>query len=182
VRWDDLFADLEGQLEEAERAELAVEVADRTRLELGRVTLVDRLRAALDRPVGVELRGAGSVTGRLLEVGPDWLLLEERREVLVPLAALLVVTGLPARVAAPLPEARARTRVRLATALRGLVRERAPVAVTLVDGTLLQGTLDRVGADHVDLALHEPGEARRPGALRGVRVLPVPALGAVRSA
>jgi len=181
MRWDALFADLEAQLEEVDRAELAAEVADRTRRELALVALGDRLRAAAGRPLEMHVRGAGRVAGRLLEVGPDWLLAEERHEVLLPLSALLAVTGLPPRTAAPQQQTVVSRRLRLGAALRGLVRERATVAVTLVDGTVLQGTLDRVGADHVDLAEHVTGEARRAASVRRVSTLPFEALGLVRA-
>ncbi len=46
MRWNDLFADLENQAQAWERAELDVEVADRSRAEQATVALVDRLLAA----------------------------------------------------------------------------------------------------------------------------------------
>jgi hypothetical protein len=55
------------------------------------------------------------------------------------------------------------------------------VQVVLRDGSVLAGTFDRVAADHVDLAEHPAGEARRAGAVRQVRLLPLAALGAIRS-
>lgn len=181
MRWQGLFDDLEGQFEAAEAAELATEIGERTRREAARLRLVDRLRAAEGAALAVTLPGAGVVRGRLLDTGSDWLLLEEggAREVLVPLAAVLGVTGTGPRSAAP-DEGPVAKRLDLRWALRGLARSRAGVALGLVDGTQVTGTLDRVGADHLDLAEHGLGEARRAGAVRQVRLVPLSALALVR--
>lgn len=183
MRWDDLFADLESQLEAAEAAELAGEVTDRSRREAGQLRLVDRLRPSVGGVVTLHCLGAGSVRGRLLDVGVDWLLVEETalNELLLSAAALLGVTGVSNRSDVPGSESEVARRLDLRWALRGLARNRAGVQVVLVDGSVLGGTFDRVGADHVDLAEHPPGEARRAGAVRQVRVLPLAALSIVRS-
>lgn len=183
MRWQALFDDLEAQVEAAEAAELHGEVADRTRQELGRLRVVDRLRAAEGHPLSVTVWGLGAVHGRLLDAGPDWLLLEETgmREALVPMAAVLSVSGLGPRAGVPLSEGEVGRRLDLRWALRGLARDRAGVAVTLRDGSVVTGTLDRVGADHVDVAEHAPGEPRRAGAVRQVRLVPLSAIALVRS-
>lgn len=183
MRWQALFDDLEGQYEAAEAAELAAEVADRSRREAAGLRLVDRLRPAVGATVSVHLPGAGLLRGRLEDCGTDWLLLREEgaREVLVPLAAVLGVLGPGARTAAPEDGPVARS-LDLRWALRGLARSRAAVALVLTDGEVVTGTLDRVGADHLDLAEHGLAESRRPGAVRQVRLVPLSALVLVRSA
>ena len=130
----------------------------------------------------VHLPGAEVLRGRLRDAGADWLLLEEGtgRDVLVPLANLLGVTGLGAQTAVPDDGAVAK-RLDLRWALRGLARSRAGVTLGLVDGAVLTGTLDRVSADHLDLAEHAPDEPRRAGTVRQVRLVPLAALASIRS-
>ncbi|MCU1594933.1 MAG: uncharacterized protein JWO12_2325 [Frankiales bacterium] len=183
MRWDELFADLEAQLEAAAAAELAGEVRDRTRREHSLLGLVDRLRASSGHTLAVLTQGAGTVHGRLLDVGSDWILLEEtsRSELLLSTAQVLGISGVGVRSDVPGAEGEVARRLDLRWALRGLARSRIGVQVVLVDGSVLAGTIDRVGADHVDLAEHAAGEARRASAVRQVRVLPLPALTAVRS-
>jgi hypothetical protein len=182
VRWEALFDDLEAQADALAAAELQAEVADRTRREHALLGLSDRLRETEGHPLAVTVWGAGTVHGRLLDAGVDWLLLEETgRDVLVPLASVLGITGLGARSAVPGSDGDVGRRLDLRWALRGLARDRAGVAVVLRDGSALNGTLDRVGADHVDVAEHAPGEARRAGAVRQVRLVPVTALALLRS-
>lgn len=182
VRWERLFADLEAELEAAEHADLEAEVADRTRAELSQVRLVDRLRAVVDADLALTLPGAGAVRAVLREVGSEWVLVEEApgREALIPLARVLAIAGLRRAAAPPGSEGRVVSRLGLVTALRALVRDRAPVVVVLVDGGAVHGTLDRVGADHVDVAEHPAGEPRRAGAVTGVRTVPLDAIALVR--
>lgn len=183
VRWQALFDDLEAQLAAAEAAELAGEVAERSRLEVGRLRLADRLIAATGAALTVRLPGTEPVRGTLLDAGVDWLLIDTGSgvEVLVPLAAVLGVSGAGARTAAAEGSGVVSRRLDLRWALRGLVRSRAGVSVVLRDGSTVSGTLDRVGADHVDLAQHAAGEARRAAAVTGVLLLPLSALVLVRS-
>ena len=182
MRWTSLFADLEAQFEAAEAAELELEVRDRTRREAALIRTVDRLRAARGAEVVLALPGTGPLPGVLRDAGEDWVLLEQpgAREVLVPLAAVLSVTGLGRRATQDTGEVARRLDLRWA--LRGLARARTPVQVGLVDGSVLSGTLDRVGADHVDLAEHVAGQERRAPSVLGVRLVPLSALALVRSA
>jgi hypothetical protein len=183
MRWDELFRDLEAQAEESDRAALAGEVADRARRELATVSLSDRFRAHVGQPVTVRLAGSLTVSGAVSEVGPDWVLLDETPagSALVALEAVLTVSGGGSRAAAPGAAGVVAGRLALGVALRGLARDRAAVAVHLVDGSVVTGTIDRVGADFLDVTEHAPGEPRRREAVRGVRWVAFRALAAVRS-
>jgi hypothetical protein len=184
VRWDELFADLEGQAASAEAAERAAEVADRTRREVGRLRLVDRLRAASGTSLVVRVLGGEVLTGQVADVGADWVLLElpGTRAALVPLTAVVALSGLGPRTDLPGAEGAVVAKLDLRYALRRLVRDRAVVEMVLSDGTAVSGTLDRVAADHVDLAQHEVEQARRPRAVRQVLQVPLGAIALVRLA
>lgn len=181
MRWDRLFRDLEAQLDAADAAELHAEVADRTRRESALVAMVDRARGAAGSRVSVRVTGAGVVDGVLLEAGSEWLLLAEPggREALLPLTAVVSVAGLNVRTASPAGQVFAR--LGLAAALRAIARDRAAVSVGLVDGSVLTGTLDRVGVDFAEVSIHGAGEAPRRSEVSGVRLLPFSALALVRS-
>ena len=180
MRWTYLFADLEAQAAGLADAELDGEVAERSRIEAGRLTLVARLRGSLGHPVALRCAGAGPCSGRLDQVGADWLLVAEESgaEMLVPLRSLLCVGGLGRHSAMPVPAPRVELGLRVV--LRGVARDRAPVRLVLTDGTPVDGTIDRVGADYLEVAEHPAGEPRRPGRVRGVRTVPLPAVGLLR--
>jgi hypothetical protein len=182
VRWQRLFDDLEGQAEAYEAAEFDAEVSERGRYEVGQVRLVDRFRGAVGHPVDVCCRGAGRVSGRLQRVGADWLLLEEQpdRHVIVACAAVTSIVGLGALSASPGSEGQIGARLDLRRALRGVARDRSAIQALLVDGSTVVGTLDRVGADFVEVAEHPQREPRRFGTVRGVRTVPLAAVAAVR--
>lgn len=181
-RWRALFDDLEAQADAIAARELQAEVSDRIRREAALLGIADRLRAGVGQHLTATVEGAGPVTGLALEVGPDWLLLADpaEREVLIPFRALLGVVGVGPGAAAPGSEGEVGRRLDLRWALRGLARDRAVLTVLLRDGALLTGTLDRVGADHVDLAEHPIGDVRRPAAVRSVRLIPLAALAMLR--
>jgi len=179
VRWEALFDDLEAQLEREQAAEQWAEVAERSRAEFGRISLADRLRAHVGQQLTLRLRNGDQVVGRVDDVAVEWLALTQMAgQVLVPVDAVTLVGGLSRAVS---PEASAvLRRLGLRHALRALARDRAPVRVTLPGGEVT-GTIDRVGADHIDVAEHPVGEARRPTAVRQVLTVRLAALLAVRS-
>jgi len=182
ARWSALFADLEAQAAAAEQAERAAEVDERTRGELATLGVVDRLRAAADAALRLRLIGGRTLTGSLSRVGPDWLLITEDagREVVVPLTAVAGVRGLSRYSAVPGAAGVVASRLGLRHALRGLARDRSAVRLELADGTALDATIDRVGADFVEVAAHAPGEARRRREVAEVELVPFSALVAVR--
>ncbi|SDX76749.1 hypothetical protein SAMN05660209_01155 [Geodermatophilus africanus] len=183
MRWQRLFADLQAEFDEAEAAAARAEDATRRRVETGAVRLVDRLAGALGGTVVLRCSGAGDVSGELVEVGADWLLLtgEGRREVLVATAKVRTVAGLGRATAPAEDPGPVRARLDLRWALRGLARDRSVVQVVLDDGAVYVGTVDGVGADHVELAEHAADQPRRAAAVRGVRAIALPAVAVVRT-
>ena len=188
MRWDDLFADLESQLEHEIGADDADFRAEEERLRLGQLTLRDRLVSLSTSPVvpgGAVIR-LRLKDGTLLPVAPatfgrDWLVGDISNDgtrspsCLVPLGAIAQLSLTREQLGATLrspgddtPSAGAR--IGLGVILRDLCRRRHGVTVLLGDGTL-SGTIDRVGKDHFDLAVHEAGAARREAAVTDYRVI-----------
>jgi hypothetical protein len=176
MRWERLFADLEAQLEAEERAVMEGEVVDLVRAERGRLTIRDRLRAHVGEPLTWSLAGGEpTLTGRLLDVGADWVLIAAARgELLVPLAAVQSIVGLTRFTAADGGEVA--RRLGIGVILRGLSRDRAVVQILLCGDQRVTGTIDRVGADHFDVAVHPDDEPRREPTVREVRCLLLPAI------
>ncbi|MGV8967328.1 MAG: hypothetical protein ACOH2F_13745 [Cellulomonas sp.] len=179
MRWEALFADMEAQLEAAQAAERALEVADLTRAERASVALGDRLRAAHGASVQVTVAGGHRVDGELIEVAEQWLLVAEGvRRALVPLAAVVAVRGLPAR-SIPAHGEVAR-RLGLGYALRAIARDRATVRIA-ADGSELTGRIEWVGADHLELAAGFAPHAEVDPGGSGRWAVPFTALRVVRS-
>lgn len=178
VRWNELFDDLEGQLERGLELEDADVRAEEERLRLGRLTLRDRLVALTGERVALTLVDGSPLDARATSFGRDWMAAElgERREpAIVPLGAIAQLALPRASVASSLrprqPEPSALSeRLGFAFVLRDLCRRRVPLAVVLGGGTVT-GTIDRVGRDHLDLAVHELGDPRRERLVAGTRVL-----------
>lgn len=180
MRWQELFADLEAQARVLERSDHDGEIVERIRGEIARVTLLNRLRAQLAREVNVSVWGFGDVSGLLQRVGADWLLIEAEGETIVPLAAVMSLADLPPDAVSPEGVGAVASTLRLASILRAVARDRSLVVVTRRDGRNLVGTPDRVGADFVDLALHDVEAAPRRTQVRSRATVNFGAIGCVR--
>ncbi|WP_375384767.1 hypothetical protein [uncultured Microbacterium sp.] len=192
MRWDRLFEDLEDQLSSEWEAERAALDSEAERLRLSRVVLRDRLRTAATRdrstpPPSFELADGTVFTGEVAGVGADWLAIEpagQRGGILAPLSAICAIgmphadllrSARPVEGTAPLAD-----RMTFGFVLRDLVRRRLAVTIHRVNGSPLAGTIDRAGADHLDIALHDAGSARRVDAVTGHRIVPFIAIAWVR--
>jgi len=191
VQWDRLFEDLEGQLAAEWEAERAVLDAESERLRIAKMVLRTRLRRLEQdaTSVGVRLADGARRSVRIRAVGTDWIAAQSADggggALIVPLAA---VTGLEAAHGAllatledaPLPVDELRERMTLGFLVRDLARRRTPLHISLRDGETLHGTVDRAGADHLDLAVHDAGQARRADAVRAFRIVPFDAIVSAR--
>ena len=194
MRWQNLFDDLESQLESELGAEEIDLLAEEERLRLGRLTMRDRLRALHEgmpeTPVVVGLRGGERIALAVAALGRDWIAGDADsgmlRSAIVPLAAVVAIDPSTAQLAAslraepsPEPPTALSARLGLAFVLRDLCRRRAPVEVH-VGAERAHGTIDRVGRDHLDLAEHAVGEPRRREAVARIRLVAFSALDLVR--
>ncbi|MGL4255738.1 MAG: hypothetical protein ACRCSL_05340 [Microbacterium sp.] len=193
MRWDRFFEDLEGQLASEWEAERAALDSEAERLRLSKVALRERLVQLIggDAPgsaLSLDLSDGTALRGRVTGVGADCvaILPAEGRPgaVVVPLLAIAGI-GMPhhdlLRSARPAPARSALAdRLTFGFVLRDLVRRRAGVAVHMSGGRVFHGTVDRAGADHLDLALHDPGAPRRSDAVTGHRIVPYASISWVR--
>lgn len=196
MRWDSLFDDLEGQLAREKSLEEADIAAEEERLRLGRLDLRERLVAVHLAAAGsryrisVILRGG---TRSLLcpsSFGRDWMLAEgadgaRAATCIIPLAAIETVLLTPDQVrdslvvAAASEAPRIADRLGLSFVLRDLCRRRRYVEVLFTDGAE-RGTIDRVGRDHLDIAVHEP--PRRESMIAEIRLVSFDSIVVVRLA
>ena len=197
MRWDRLFDDLEGQLERELSAEELDLRAEEERMRIGRLAVRDRLIAireggqATEQPVALLLVTGEQLVVRPSTFGRDWFLAElaeeaRRSQCVVPLAGvaalLLTRSQIESSLAQPENPANDRAlsaRLTLPFVLRDLCRRRAAVSLHTAAGDA-HGTIDRVGRDHLDLAVHEPDRPRRSRAVSQYRVVPLDQLLLVR--
>ncbi|HWI31323.1 MAG TPA: hypothetical protein VNT50_07515 [Microbacterium sp.] len=196
MRWDLFFEDLEDQLAsewEAERAALDTEAE---RLRISRVELRSRLATLVGReasdggpPPSFELADGTTLSAALRALGADWVGAGPGSGtrgglIIVPFASIRAIalphadvlrTARPSERIAGLSD-----RMTLGFVMRDVARRRLPVSLGLASGRVFTGTIDRAGADHLDLALHEPGAPRRGGDVTGYRLVPFAGIAWVR--
>jgi hypothetical protein len=148
MRWEALFADLQGQWDAAQRADDDARIADLAELEMGRATVADRIRARRDATISFRLVDGSEVAGVLLDAAEHWALVRcAERRCVVPLSA--VVAAWPLGPVAPAPGVVER-RLGVTHVLRAIAREGAVVRLRALR-TEARGRIVRVGADHLDL-------------------------------
>ena len=155
MAWDDelfeVLDDLEQRAEALYDAERGAELADRSRSAYQEVTLASRLMASVGTEVAVDLAGIGALSGTVERVGAGWCLLRSAAaDWVLPWAAVVAVRGASAR---SVPEVAWSpvSRLGLGAALRRIADAGGECVVHLVDARRLDGTLQRVGADFVEV-------------------------------
>jgi hypothetical protein len=164
------FDDLEAEFEAGLRLEAEQETVAAVRAELGSTVLWEQLARRVDSEV-VAFAGPRTLRGSVAASYPEFLVLRaaDGGEHLIrygPAISFALPAEPPALRPAPGPAVR---RYQFALALRELARRREPVRVALVDGTGVDGTIEAVGSDYLEVAEHDPGEARRRAAVRARR-------------
>jgi hypothetical protein len=195
MRWEHLFDDLESQLQQelaAEDDDLRVEEERLRRARLGlRERLLAHHRHGGGAPLRLVLADGSDLALRTDGFGRDWLSGIVAAPIggrcIVPIGAIAQVVLDPSGTGAaamdhPMPAedpSALTARLGLPFVLRDLARRRRPVRL-LVPGGELTGTLDRVGRDHLDLAVHALDEPRRDRSVRGRRLIALAQLLRVR--
>ncbi len=147
----------------AERDDVDAEAGERRRADAARLTISDRLAAAIGQSLTLTVLGGHRASGQLEDTGDGWLRLANgARDLVVRTQACLTVDGLAAWGTSGVATDSGRSRTSAGHPLRALMRARQPVAVLLVDGSRLTGTLVQVGVDAVDLVAHPVDRLPRP--------------------
>lgn len=187
MRWDNLFHDLETQLDAEKQAADRDRDRDRQRQRFASMTLAERMVQLCRQSEAFVCH----VRGHELELqvenhGKDWFAAEivwplaRQGFAIIPFGAVdrvVIKPGfeidcgedeIPARDADDRPQRLSLIdRISFRIVLRDLARRRRPVRIVTGDGELA-GTIDRVGQDFVDLARHSELTSRRGSTLTSV--------------
>jgi hypothetical protein len=173
-----LFEELEAEFEASLRREAEQEAVAALRAQAAETLLWE----ALARRVGIEVviqTGSRLYRGTLLASYPDFFVIRGSSR-----TQHLVRLGRAVSVSLPIDQKQLRPlvptpRYRFVLALRELARRREPVRLELADGNIVDGTIELVGGDHLELAEHDLAEARRSSAITGRRLLAFAAVAVV---
>ena len=173
---DALLAGLEDQASALEGVYDDAAAEDLARAARAEVPLLDRLRAATT--VVVEVIDHGPVEGTVLDVGRDVVVVDATDGTwAIHRIGIAAVTGASDAAAGAGGVA---ARLGLASVARAWARERSVVRIIRRGAGPLDGTIDRVGADYVDLAEHDPGTPRLGNQVRRTLAVPFEVISALR--
>lgn len=177
---DEVFEDLQARWSAAWDDERRAVAAEADRLRIAHLDLRSRIvaLAADAAPVSIVTADGGTHRGSVYGVGADWLALviSGVETALVPLHAILAIDAdehALRRSVDVVPEDDLGARRTFGFLCRDLARRRSPVRLTDTSGRTMAGTIDRAGADHLDLAIHDRDTPRRSADLRAVRIVPL---------
>jgi hypothetical protein len=170
-----LFEELEAEFEASLRREAEQEAVAALRAQAAETSLWE----SLARRVGTEIvvrAGTRMYRGTLLASYPDFFVVRasNRSQHLIRLSPTISV-WMPAdrqrlRPLAPAP------RYRFVLALRELARRREPVRLELADENAVDGTVQLVGSDYLELAEHDLAEPCRGPSITGRRLVGIAAV------
>ena len=175
-RTEALLAGLSAQAANLAALEDAAEAEELALAEIARIPWADRVRALTGNGVRVEfeLPDRSRLEGTIEAVLADGIVLEESSGGWAIWAdAVCSITGLGPRTRSPGTVA---ARLTLASVLREWARDGSAVRC-LGELGVHEGTLTRIGADHLDLAEHDRDDSR---GVRVERTLPMSAVWAIR--
>lgn len=187
MRFDHLFDDLESQLESELGASERSVADEEERFRIGKLELRERIREA-GPSIDFVLRGGQRLRAKRVSVGRDWFSGEvldggqEGAGCVVPfrsIASIRMDEAAAVSSIAPSPEkVRLADRLSLGFVLRDFARRRIWLRVHGQAASHLApgGTIDRVGRDHFDLAVHEQGTIRARGNVSHVAIVPFSAI------
>ena len=176
-RFGRLFEELEGEFAAELRLEDEQGATQALRAQLGATVLWEHLARRVGWQVVIRVPGR-VLHGTLVASYVDFCAVQAEGAPPIWSASARVCPSAcrPARTGAAAGPSPSRTAVPMGLALRELARRREPVMAVLVDGSEVGGTIEVVGQDYVEVAEHDPGEARRETAVRARRVLPMETL------
>lgn len=183
MTWEALFEDLTSGLESEWEYERAAREAERQRLRIAQLTCHERFTAlsTTGSAVAAYLRDGRVLTGEIVGAGADWLAVRQATPAvldLVPEHAIVSVSSNAQALRTTIPQGEVATdaagllaRLTFGYIARDLARRRVPVRVHAQAGWQHAGTIDRAGADHLDLAIHDLDVPRRSGNIRAVHLV-----------
>ncbi len=176
ARFEALLNGIAAEAEAADAAALDADIAEVERAARAESRVLDRLRG--QARVTLEMVGGQLVTGLVAAVGRDVVVLAaDDGDWAVPLWGISAVVnpGDSARSARSMSE-----RLGMLSVARAWSRQRSVVRIMRIGAPPLDGTVDSVGADYVELAEHDPGEPRRGEAVRRQVLIPLGAISGIR--
>jgi hypothetical protein len=174
MRWQELFDDLGAQLDHEAAVVRSAEADDDLRVARSRLTLTAWMATA-GTELTVSMRDGTTVVGCVASYGEDWVVVRDGRGDVVVLVGSVTSASRAGSAPAALVAPSARSSLSLRTVLRGHVRRRAAVSVGTLTG-VVRGTPDAVGAEHLEVAVHDLDVPRRADGVRAIAVLPFAAI------